>query len=775
MCQPDEEALQTKAIAGQVTPLVQREETEGEEEEDLTLPVGTTCDEDHNSLINSSLGTARDWRQNALEWLEAHRDRIRNRARLVGNYPIPVGTNILDELNLLNRHFRISDRVSDLGSLYPLSANYRFEVPDFEHFGQAGTPILRKFGHVDLSGLSFLCSSTCPRGRRGADVHGSANPGSREFTIYTSCWDPLSQEYKAFVVMHEAFHASFLDFNHDSYSFESGYPGSSPMTNADSYATFASEVTCGTSARSILPEFNISAIPEDQMVPAMESGDGELQAKRISNQDKEVAPDLQSRINSIHGGGQPLSSSARAFFEPRFGHDFSRIRVHTDAKAAESAQVLNARAFTIGHNVVFGDGQYAPSTVSGRYLLAHELVHTIQQGHYDLSAQHILSDGLSDGLHEHHTNAMAGSVMSHHDGQQLPILSMDSVESILQRESADDESEESESVQVGKSIPIIWFRVNSTEFRRDYQADSLIHFNTALQKVRQHLAEAGNVGHIILHGYASTEGDTAHNQELSQSRADRVKELLVAAGIPVNQITAIGHGPDSSFSDELSWNRRVEVEMIPQTTRINMPEETIEAPRYVCGPDVTAEIITALSNVRSTFGGWTRAVKEDACNNLDSLLTGGYAWDIFDLHNNAWIHQNYRPACATAGATPPCGSSVQVGDECYYAGSANYVVFGLMCKLCFDHYMSTLNPQGVYRFTKSKMFRLINYYKGTGFSGLATPAANFAESQQWAAAGYDGWPSGGTPPAGDRSNCLPLCPTRYHGRAFVVHWYPHII
>jgi hypothetical protein len=324
----------------------------------------------------------------------------------------------------------------------------------------------------------------------------------------------------------------------------------------------------------------------------------------------------------------------------------------------------------------------------------------------------------------------------------------------------------------------MWFRVNSTEFRQDDQADSSIHFNTALQKVQQHLAETGNAGHIILHGYASTEGDTAHNQDLSQRRADRVKELLVAAGIPENQITAIGHGPDSSFSDELSWNRRVEVEMTPQTTRINMPEETIEAqvPRYVCGPDVTEEITTALSNVRSTFRGLpTQALKEGACNSLDSLLTGGFAWDIIDLHNNAWIHQNYRPTCATAGATPPCGSSVQVGSECYYAGSANYVVFGVMCKLCFDHYMSTLNPQGVNRFTKSKMLRLINYYKGTGFSGLATPAANFAESQQWAAAGYDGWPSGGTPPAGDRSNCSPLCPTRYSGRAFRVYWHPHRI
>jgi len=80
----------------------------------------------------------------------------------------------------------------------------------------------------------------------------------------------------------------------------------------------------------------------------------------------------------------------------------------------------------------------------------------------------------------------------------------------------DDGSEESGSVQVGESIPVMWFRVNFPEFRQDDQADSSIHFYTALQKVQQHLAKTGNTCYIILHGYASTKGDTAHNQDLSQ-------------------------------------------------------------------------------------------------------------------------------------------------------------------------------------------------------------------------------------------------------------------
>jgi hypothetical protein len=65
--------------------------------------------------------------------------------------------------------------------------------------------------------------------------------------------------------------------------------------------------------------------------------------------------------------------------EARFGHDFGQVRVHTDAKAAESARAVNALAFTVGRNVVFGTGQYAPKTSAGQRLIAHELTHVGQQ------------------------------------------------------------------------------------------------------------------------------------------------------------------------------------------------------------------------------------------------------------------------------------------------------------------------------------------------------------------------------------------------------------
>jgi hypothetical protein len=87
------------------------------------------------------------------------------------------------------------------------------------------------------------------------------------------------------------------------------------------------------------------------------------------------------------GSGQRLPPAERAFMQDRLGHDFGSVRVHTGAQAAAAADAVEARAFTLGNDVVFGAGQYAPGTASGRRLLAHELTH-VAQG--DTSAPRLL-------------------------------------------------------------------------------------------------------------------------------------------------------------------------------------------------------------------------------------------------------------------------------------------------------------------------------------------------------------------------------------------------
>jgi len=219
-------------------------------------------------------------------------------------------------------------------------------------------------------------------------------------------------------------------------------------------------------------------------------------------------------------------------------------------------------------------------------------------------------------------------------------------------------------------------------------------------------------------------------------------------------------------------------------------------PDPVCGPNVTAPLGKVLSTLKSTFNKWSAKKKEQHCNALVEPPGAAFAWDIVQLHKNKWVlwyrcpkptskcpvgdDKPPHPVCATWGATPPCGSTVQVGKECYYAGSANYVVYGVMCKLCHDFLAK--NPSssiwGGMQFTEPEMVFYIGLYKLGGMAG-----ANADTAKAWARAGYHGWPSGGTPPAGDKSGCAPRCPTNYQGsegvgggvvRDFEITWCPSL-
>jgi hypothetical protein len=129
----------------------------------------------------------------------------------------------------------------------------------------------------------------------------------------------------------------------------------------------------GTALPSVLQREEVieDPLPEDE--PEV------LSAKSEGGSSPAVSPAAEARLGAMSGGGQPLPESARTFFEPRFGYDFSDVRVHTGGQATEAAASINALAFTMGRHVVFGAGQYAPDSPSGKRLLAHELTHVVQQ------------------------------------------------------------------------------------------------------------------------------------------------------------------------------------------------------------------------------------------------------------------------------------------------------------------------------------------------------------------------------------------------------------
>ena len=105
----------------------------------------------------------------------------------------------------------------------------------------------------------------------------------------------------------------------------------------------------------------------------------EMQRKEISGEEKTADSNLENYVGGLNSGGQALPNEVRNFYEPRFGYDFSNVKLHTGTVAAKSAQSINALAYTSGNNIVFNDGQYSPNTESGKKLLSHELTHVVQQ------------------------------------------------------------------------------------------------------------------------------------------------------------------------------------------------------------------------------------------------------------------------------------------------------------------------------------------------------------------------------------------------------------
>lgn len=113
--------------------------------------------------------------------------------------------------------------------------------------------------------------------------------------------------------------------------------------------------------------------------PGQHSGTGLGRMGAVGTGAPSVSPAVEARIKSRHGGGRSLPASERSFFESRMGTSFASTRIHTDAEASRLASRIQARAFTIGNDVFFANGEYHPNQAAGRHLLAHELTHVLQQ------------------------------------------------------------------------------------------------------------------------------------------------------------------------------------------------------------------------------------------------------------------------------------------------------------------------------------------------------------------------------------------------------------
>jgi hypothetical protein len=133
-----------------------------------------------------------------------------------------------------------------------------------------------------------------------------------------------------------------------------------------------------------------------------------LQRHAISNWGPAIAPPIVHDV--LRSPGQPLDKATRGLMEPRFGRDFSDVRVHTDDKAAESARAVNALAYTVGRKIVFGTGLYQPKDPSGMRLLTHELTHVVQQRDEPAPGR-LLRLGSSTDFYEREAERVAAATM----------------------------------------------------------------------------------------------------------------------------------------------------------------------------------------------------------------------------------------------------------------------------------------------------------------------------------------------------------------------------
>jgi hypothetical protein len=127
-----------------------------------------------------------------------------------------------------------------------------------------------------------------------------------------------------------------------------------------------------------------------------------------------VPPEVQEGVERAHGGGNPLDAGLREQLQPHFAQDLERVRLHTNAPADILSRAVGARAFTVGNDIYFRGGEYAPATTEGRALLGHELAHADQQDGASLAGR--LEIGPPDSDLEREAESVAADLVHHEQG-----------------------------------------------------------------------------------------------------------------------------------------------------------------------------------------------------------------------------------------------------------------------------------------------------------------------------------------------------------------------
>ena len=326
---------------------------------------------------------------------------------------------------------------------------------------------------------------------------------------------------------------------------------------------------------------------------ADDEGEELLQAESTSGDGPLLTPEIASHIGTaIAGSGQPLPVPVRTYFEPRFGHDFTQVRIHKGAGASGSARLINAKAYTVGQHIVFGEGQYAPETSAGRKLLAHELTHTIQQG------ATLPAPGLS----------MATVLESN----ARPAMSNAPV---IQRACRSTPPPADLGCPTAANFPA---PETSVLFGID---DSGIRFPPgSLSRIAAAWHAGGGLSVLRIDGFTSCDGRPGRNWRISCDAALAAAAELQAASPPVPVPQIFAHGETDQFSSNAMFNRRVVItaDGVPAPggacgLRVTGPSEVdhycaayVPSDASACGvfpaPDIT---LTAVNIARGATPAWS--------------------------------------------------------------------------------------------------------------------------------------------------------------------------
>lgn len=252
----------------------------------------------------------------------------------------------------------------------------------------------------------------------------------------------------------------------------------------------------------------------------------------------EVTRSVEDQINAIRSGGKPLPLETRAFFEPRFGRDFSNVRIHTDAKAAETARSVNALAYTVGQNIVFATGQYQPATIAGQRLLAHELTHVLQQSGAPKST--VTTVQRAEG-----SEPTAEELLNGPGGKTQTCAKAEKGFSKKEPAKACPKPTHRGTKELGH------FHFCLDSIQPVDQGD----FDFQINEIANQPAST----RFLVHGHASVDGDPAGNFRLSCHRAIRVEQAMKDKGIAESRIETGSRGPTTEFPGGPEFNRVVVV------------------------------------------------------------------------------------------------------------------------------------------------------------------------------------------------------------------------